>query len=537
MKMRTYYKIVIPIVVALLIPVISYTTYQFIQRNNEEELIRSIYERQLETILFSVNQSCWDEFNSWVSVLADVMRSSKEALSELRMRTVFTNFVDEYTYIAASFIRITEENIQFFAGEQDRRDSRIRETFDQNMVVRINRVIQEYEIEIERITRRAERGYVQPFAVKWDSGPTEMKTLLIFPIFSRDIQAQVLAGMIINDDSFVAEVIVPKLNEMEDNNFIFAVNQQDKGLLYHTEDDDPQSSRYEKRETLWILPNITLLVRLRGTTLQALSRTKIRTNLMFLVAMNVMIVFGVVFLLKGIFAEMKLTKLKTDFVDNVTHELRTPLALIRMYAETLEMDRVSSEKKQMHYYKMISSESERLTHIVNNMLDFSRIESGMKEYKFEYSDLSSIVRQTLKQYKYHLKQHNCRLELSINCHSCMVFLDEEAVIRAFINLLDNAVKFSSDKKRILVSLDEEHDNVVLSVEDFGVGISVSDLKMIFEKFYRVESHMGNSTHGSGLGLSIVKHIMDMHGGKVTVTSKPGKGSTFNLIFPKSHSRR
>jgi two-component system phosphate regulon sensor histidine kinase PhoR len=229
---------------------------------------------------------------------------------------------------------------------------------------------------------------------------------------------------------------------------------------------------------------------------------------------------------------MNLARMKTDFVANVSHELRTPLALIRMHAETLEMDRVPDEERKKQYYRTIMSETTRLTQLINNILDFSKIESHKKEYHLESDDLRECLIQTLNVYGYHLRTKGFRLEQKLDPAVPKISMDREAVTQALINLLDNAVKFSQEEKKIIVTLETKQNMVVLSVRDFGVGIPEAEQKKIFDKFYRVENSLVHNTKGSGLGLNLVKHIMNVHNGKVSVTSKEGEGSTFSLYFPK-----
>jgi len=228
---------------------------------------------------------------------------------------------------------------------------------------------------------------------------------------------------------------------------------------------------------------------------------------------------------------MTLAQMKTDFVADVSHELRTPLALIRMYAETLEMGRVGSEQKKKSYYKTIMNETARLTQLINNILDFSKIESSKKEIILEDVDLGALIQETVDMHHFHLEQKGFDLQLNIEKSLPMISADGESLKLAFINLLDNAVKFTPEKKVISVVLTRQDASLVLSVMDHGIGIPKAEQKRIFEKFYRVGSSLVHDTKGSGLGLSLVKHIMEVHGGKVNVISNQGEGSTFSLIFP------
>jgi signal transduction histidine kinase len=229
--------------------------------------------------------------------------------------------------------------------------------------------------------------------------------------------------------------------------------------------------------------------------------------------------------------EMHLSRLKSDFVANVSHELKTPLALIRLFAETLEMGRVPAEEKRRQYYRVIHKESQRLTQLINNILDFSRIEAGRKEYRSAPADLNRIVGDVLEAYRFSIEQQGFTLESKLAEDLPEVEVDKEALSQAVINLINNAIKYSRDEKLIRLETARNGGNVSLSVTDRGIGIPSSDHAKIFEKFYRAENSLVHETKGSGLGLTLVRHIVEAHGGSVEVESTPGKGSTFTLVLP------
>jgi signal transduction histidine kinase len=228
--------------------------------------------------------------------------------------------------------------------------------------------------------------------------------------------------------------------------------------------------------------------------------------------------------------EMALARLKSDFVSNVSHELRTPLSLIRLYAETLEMGRLTGPEKYQEYYRIIRKESERLTGLINNILDFSRIEAGRKEYDFRETDMSELVHNTLDSYRYQLEQNGFQFEEKIDEVPPMR-VDREAMARSLLNLVNNALKYSQDRKYIGVNLYRDNGSVKLEVVDQGIGIPHQEQQKIFEKFYRVGDPLVHNTKGSGLGLSLVRHIVQAHGGEVAVDSTPGQGSKFTIVLP------
>ena len=246
---------------------------------------------------------------------------------------------------------------------------------------------------------------------------------------------------------------------------------------------------------------------------------------------DVMLLAGLGLVWANVRRELKLSRLKSDFVANVSHELKTPLALIRLYAETLELARVPSEERKGEYYRVIGKESRRLTQLINNILDFSRIEAGRKEYRLVPSDLAAVVRDVVESYRFAIEKLGFTLELELADDLPELALDPEALSQALINLLNNSVKYSPEHKLITVGVRREQDRVLLSVSDRGIGIPRSEHRRIFEKFYRVETSLVHTTKGSGLGLALVQHITEAHGGHVELRSTPGEGSTFTLSLP------
>jgi signal transduction histidine kinase len=229
--------------------------------------------------------------------------------------------------------------------------------------------------------------------------------------------------------------------------------------------------------------------------------------------------------------EMNLARLKSDFVANVSHELRTPLALIRLYAETLELGRLTAKEKYQEYFRIIREESERLSALINNILDFSRIEAGRKEYEFKETDLGELVRTTLEAYRFQIEQNGFAFEEKIAADIPHVNVDREAIARSLLNLVNNALKYSKDQKYIGVSLYRTNGSVKLEVADHGIGIAPAEQEKIFEKFYRCGDPLVHNTKGSGLGLSLVRHIAQAHGGNVSVESTPQSGSKFTIALP------
>ena len=276
---------------------------------------------------------------------------------------------------------------------------------------------------------------------------------------------------------------------------------------------------------------LVLGIKLRGTTIADMSQKFLRTSFVILGALSLLLIAGMYLMYRSVMREMALAKLKSDFVSNVSHELRTPLSLIRLYAETLELGRLPNRDKQHEYYEIIRKESERLTALINNILDFSRIEAGRKEYEFRETNLADLVRGTLESYRFQIEQNGFQFEQKIDDGLPALKVDREAIARSLLNLVNNAVKYSSSDKYLGVSVYRSNGSVKVQVADHGIGIPTTEHHKIFEKFYRVGDPLVHNTKGSGLGLSLVRHIVHAHGGEVSVDSIPGKGSTFTISLP------
>jgi len=287
----------------------------------------------------------------------------------------------------------------------------------------------------------------------------------------------------------------------------------------------------EERRFAEVFPNLIFAMKYQGTTIADIGNRFLRYNYIVLGALSALMVGGIWLTYRNVSREMNLARLKSDFVANVSHELRTPLALIRLYAETLELGRLTAKEKYQEYFRIIREESERLTALINNILDFSRIEAGRKEYEFKETNLADLVRSTLDSYRFQIEQNGFAFEESICGDIPPVTVDREAIARSLLNLVNNALKYSKDQKYIGVSLYQANNRVNLEVRDRGIGIPPNEQEKIFEKFYRCGDPLVHNIKGSGLGLSLVRHIARAHGGEVLVESTPEKGSKFTIALP------
>lgn len=249
-------------------------------------------------------------------------------------------------------------------------------------------------------------------------------------------------------------------------------------------------------------------------------------SLLLLVAMSL----GVVLILRDIAREKHMARLRSDFISNVTHELKTPLTSIRMYAESLMMGRVKSDSVQKEYLSIVVTETDRLKRIINNILEFSKMEKGKPEYHFVNSNIASILKSAIQEMNYWLEKEGFDVVTELD-ETIYTEVDPEKMKQAINNLLSNAIKYSTDTKKIFVRLFKKPEHVCIEVEDQGMGIQEDKLSRIFEQFYRIEQK--ESISGTGLGLTVVKEIIEAHNGTISVTSEIGKGSRFMISLPKS----
>ena len=241
--------------------------------------------------------------------------------------------------------------------------------------------------------------------------------------------------------------------------------------------------------------------------------------------------FGAYFLWRDVGRELQMAEMRSQFIASVSHELKTPLTAIRIFAETLRMGRLKDAQAKTEYLDTIVNESHRLTRLLNNVLDFSKIEEGKRTYRREPVCLSEIIDAATQATQYPLKQQDFHLNVQLEDDLPQVRVDRDAIGQAILNLLSNAMKYSGESRRIDVRVQKRAGHAVIEVNDRGIGIPAAEQKRIFEKFYRVPSEENQRIPGTGLGLALVFHIVKAHDGHVDLHSAPGEGSTFSIHLP------
>jgi signal transduction histidine kinase len=239
-------------------------------------------------------------------------------------------------------------------------------------------------------------------------------------------------------------------------------------------------------------------------------------------------------IVRSLNAELKLARQKTDFVSNVSHELKTPLTSIRMFSELLAEQRVSDMAKQRSYLNIITAEAGRLTRLINNVLDFSRMEGGEKKYHFQPCDLTAVMRGIEQTFRPHLEAGGFKFICELPDAPVPVRGDADALSQVIVNLLSNAEKYSTGGKEITLQLEQKQSplpHAEIKVLDRGMGIPRGSEEKIFEKFYRAHDSLSSGVQGSGLGLTIARQIACAHGGDVAYEPREGGGSCFVLRLP------
>jgi len=500
---RTVKKIGLILAVIILLPAMFFIVYEINSLNQNEEVLRSIYTSQLNAILFTVNQYSEDVVRSYASRV-NFLPIQESEININEAGKFFTD-TEALLYIAA-------------AGKSgDIVGGILLDSLKKNYNDDAARVISQNKDKVERLFSYAEEGFQKLEPVIYNKN--------IHMLFVRE--NRLLFDFVLDPEKFINRVLAPKMQEVAKDQFVLKIFSGTK-TIYSTADDN---RKIQASRNIWLIPDYSLGILLTGTTIDELVQERFYTNIIILSVLALILIAGVWIVFRNIKREIELVQIKSDFVSNVSHELRTPLALISMFAETLDMDRAKSEEKKKEYIKIINAETSRLSGIVNKILNFSKMEAGKRTYNFSESDINEITGKVFETYKFHMKNKGFVYSFTEGENLPKVNADPEAVSEAVINLLDNAMKYSEDVKEVNISTGENNGYVYVEVKDKGVGISDENQKKVFDKFFRVTSGLVHNTKGTGLGLTLVKHIMDAHKGRIDLESRMWEGSTFRLMFP------
>lgn len=268
-----------------------------------------------------------------------------------------------------------------------------------------------------------------------------------------------------------------------------------------------------------------------GSTIHSLARAQLSRSLWLWTFLLASLLAGIAFTIRAAAREAQLAAMKSAFVSNISHEMKTPLAAIRASAETLQLGRVTDNARMGHYFQAIHSESLRLTELIDNVLDLARMESADRPSRRELADAGSLVEAICEANRGHILSQGFQFSVTVHRPLPPVRVDSRAFHTAVANLLSNAVKYSRDAKRIEVRVWANGQRVNVSVADRGIGIAPVDQRHIFDRFYRAGDPLVHDVKGAGLGLALAREIAGAHKGSIEVRSRPGQGSTFTICLP------
>jgi signal transduction histidine kinase len=338
-------------------------------------------------------------------------------------------------------------------------------------------------------------------------------------------------GMIIDAERLKENALLPALREhFPSGETTWAV--KEKGGLALLSSENPPSGPVTLRMNFAKIPDWTLEFHLSPPRLLRtflLSRRGLYSMVFLLIAG--ILVFGLALTIRAVSHELELARLKSDFVSTVSHEFKSPLTSIRQLAEMLQSGRVPSQERRQQYYDVLLEQSERLSLLTDNILSLARIEEGRAEFTFESTDLTALLSGVVSSFQERVRHEGFGVELKVAGSIPSVAVDRAALSQAVANLIDNAFKYSGGSKKIEVTASAEGPSLAIAVKDFGIGIKKEDIPKLFERFYRGGDQLTRTVKGSGLGLTLVKEIVQAHRGTVRVESEPGKGSVFSILLP------
>jgi len=253
--------------------------------------------------------------------------------------------------------------------------------------------------------------------------------------------------------------------------------------------------------------------------------------LFIFILIALLMVLGFVFIMYTLNVELRLNKLKSEFISNVSHELKSPLTSIRMMTEMLHHKRVETEERKSAYYSAMLEESQHLSHLIDNILDFSRMDDDRKKYDFIDLDLDNLLVKFLESTRERIKEQGFDIRYDSPDKVLLIRGDRDAILQVFYNLIDNAIKFSGTSRIIDITLSPRNNEVLICVKDYGIGISGRDQEKIFDRFFRGDEPQKSGIRGSGIGLTIVKQIVEAHGGSIDIESEVGKGTRVTVRLP------
>lgn len=494
------------VITIVLLPAALVALFEFSSLKQNEEVIERAYREQLNAILFSVNQSTNDVLSSTTREINYSFRENGGSV---------TDILNNYNFIH-SFFFLNNLN-QITTNDYSHASAIKNKAAD---------ILSTEKKVLTRLTDFYEVGYfrLEPY-------PIEGTGLILFVFAIKNENKVQPAAITIDPLVLIRERLDPKIQEISGEQFKIAVFDKDGETVYLSRGGQ-SDLRIELTNPLPALPEFRLGIALLGETVSELVKERTRENIYFIAIVSFVLLIAGWLVIRILNKQIELANLKSDFVSNVSHEIRTPLSLINMYAETMEMGRVTSEDLWKSYIKTILQETNRLSVMVNKILGFSEIEKKNKNYHITENELNPIVQECYNSYIPYMEKQGFKHELELDARINSLNFDPDAIKDIIINLIDNAIKYSFENKHISIRTKLKLNKACIEVEDKGIGINNKDKRLVFDKFYRVANNdVSIKVKGSGLGLSIVKYIVDAHNGTIEVKSKEGEGSLFRILLP------
>ncbi len=512
-------KIFIILIVIVLLPAIIFSAYEISSLNENEKAIDSLYNNQLRSALHSINKHSVDVVDGWIQRISLLIAEEAPA-NRLNNNQAFQEFINRNSNISFAFTGRMSTTSEIFIYHQDGKP------YGKFLKDSILNILKENNTIIKKLLASDQNEWTQSERI--ETGFDDADEVIIFPINYTEDEND-FCGLVINPEMFLKKIIEPEIGTAVQKDFIINIinNKTGKKIFSTGSNRFPEIQQIQK---LSLLPKYSIGIVLKGQTISGIVKQRTDRTLILIFLVDALLLIGLWYAIKNIKQEMELTRIKAEFIANVSHELRTPLSLISLFAETLVLGRAPTSEKQKEYQKIILDETGRLSRIVNKILSFYEIEGNKKGYHFKPTDLNSIAMKVIDNYNYQLENAGFKYKLKLCEKIPMINGDSESLTEALINLVDNSMKYSRDKKEIEIETGSTENLVFLKVKDRGIGISAQSLNKIFDKFYRVQNGLVHETKGAGLGLSIVKSIVDAHKGEINVQSTEGEGSCFELKF-------
>ncbi|MHB1687028.1 MAG: sensor histidine kinase [Ignavibacteriaceae bacterium] len=521
---KLYRKIIPLLIIILLLPTIILSLYQISSLNQSEKNIEKIYSNELTTILSSINEFIVVYVSDWARSVNLLVVETKNSHAK--------NFFDNTKKILRQnhpilLLMLADTSLSHqpvvISNYQDSVTTKFQNIVKDLLVINENKV---------KILFAQNRIGIRKLETISDS-ELDNNILIIFLLELPKGKSEV-CGLLINPEYFIRQILSTKVKAVTQNEFLISIsNERNNRVVFSTGKNF--STAVEKQVQLTLLPGFSISIMLKGPTISSIVRERSIKNLILIFLINLFLLIGLWLVRRNFRKETELAKQQSDFVSNVSHELRTPLSLINLFSETLILGRVKDREKEKEYFKIINEESNRLSRIVDKILHFYAIDEKKRKYNFMSENLNLIVKNILQTYGYQIENNKFKVIFEPGNNLPNIQADKEAVVEVVINLLDNAMKYSKDKKEIAIETGAGKDFVYLKIQDYGTGISAVNQKKIFDKFFRVQNGLAHDTKGTGLGLTIVKSIMDAHQGKIKIESSEGKGSCFTLMFKQNNA--